>query len=258
MRSFVSAASGLTSLSQSARGRTVCRQGSGVTWFGCVVRTSAVVGLARGARVVAAALDAVERHPRIRARWGGGVWRWWASGRRSDGALGAVPDEAVVQLDYELGLARLKVQHKPLVPSNQHLPRHGRGRCRGVHGRVGRHVRQGRRWRWRRWFGGEQRCKSVFVGGHERLRVEKRLGEGGEGDVHVNVGAHLLQLVALDLPRLVELVVAQEHLAVVAVGACDLDVGLGARGDCEVDLYFLHAKEVLVSLIWSLVVCGQV
>jgi hypothetical protein len=69
------------------------------------------------------------------------------------------------------------------------------------------------------------------------------IGEGDEVLVHGDVDAHLRELVALGLAGRVQLVVAQQHVAVVAVGARDLDVGLGARGERVIDLDFLVGEK---------------
>ena len=85
----------------------------------CALRTSAVVALARRARVVAAALDAAERHPGV-GRLG---FRASLEVRPHTVARGAVLDEAVAQLEHELVPARLAVEEQALVPRDEHAAR---------------------------------------------------------------------------------------------------------------------------------------
>ena len=192
---------------------------------------AAVVALARRERVVAAALDAVERHPRVRRL---------VRVEAAHGAGGAVLDEAVVQLEDELVLARLEVEEVALVARDERAPAHGLGRCGWVQRRVRvEQLGHGRRRRRRRRLGREQRDAAPAIGRpHQCLRVDQVLGKGDQVLVHGDVSAHLRELVALRLPRSVQLVVAHQHVAVVAVGARELDVGIRARGDCVVDADF--------------------
>ena len=85
---------------------------------------AAVVLLARRQRVVPATLDVVERHPRMRRL---------VAGEAAHGVVGAVLDEALVELEHELIRARLALDDQLLVALDeqlaaQHLGR--RGRCR--------------------------------------------------------------------------------------------------------------------------------
>jgi len=187
---------------------------------------AAVVALARGERVVAAALAVVERRP--------GVGRLVAAQAAHD-ARGAVLGEAVGQLEHELVRARLGLEERVLVPAHEGGARHDLGRRGGGAGGRGR-----RRRRWRRVL--DQRGDALVVGGHHGLRVDQVLGEGDQVLVHGDVGTRLLERVAVGLPNGVQLVVAQQHVAVVAVGARDLDVGGRARGDGVVDADFLGCE----------------
>ena len=187
---------------------------------------AAVVALARRERVVAAALAVSERRPR--------VGRLVAAQAAHD-ARGAVLGEAIRQLKHELVRARLGLEERILVAPHEDRARHDLGWRGGGAGLDGRRRRRRRRVL-------DQRGDALVVGGHHGLRVDQVLGEGDQVLVHGDVGARLRERVDLRLPDLVHLVVAQQHVAVVAVGARDLDVGGRARGDRVVDADFLGCE----------------